>query len=84
MTTTVNGEGDSSITVGQVRQTLGSIVALDGIDLAIRHHTRLGIVGPSGCGKSTLLSQIGGLLEPTSGAIAIGRSRTAKERLARL
>lgn len=30
------------------------------------------IVGPSGCGKSTLLRLVSGLIEPTSGRIAIG------------
>jgi NitT/TauT family transport system ATP-binding protein len=81
--TTTNGTSDSAIAVASVRQVFGELVALDGIDLSIQPHTRLGIVGPSGCGKSTLLSQIGGLLEPSSGTIAIGDAHTAKERLAR-
>jgi ABC-type nitrate/sulfonate/bicarbonate transport system ATPase subunit len=74
---------DSSVEVVDVRQTFGHVVALEGIDLSISAHTRLGIVGPSGCGKSTLLSDIAGLLQPDSGTISIGSATSAKERLAR-
>jgi NitT/TauT family transport system ATP-binding protein len=74
---------DATIEVAGVRQAFGEIVALDGIDLSIAAHTRLGIVGPSGCGKSTLLSNIAGLIEPTEGMISIGTARSAGERLAR-
>ena len=74
---------DASIDIRGVRQTFGDVVALDGIDLSIAPHTRLGIVGPSGCGKSTLLSDIAGLLEPDDGTITIGAARAPRERLAR-
>jgi NitT/TauT family transport system ATP-binding protein len=47
------------------------LVALDGIDLDIRHGEFLCIVGPSGCGKSTLLHLIAGLQQPTSGSIFV-------------
>jgi len=81
---TMQGNGaDASIQVSGVRQVFGQTVALDGIDLDIREHSRVGIVGPSGCGKSTLLFQIGGLLEPTAGSIAVGGTHVAKDRLAR-
>lgn len=33
------------------------------------------VVGPSGCGKSTLLKIASGLLEPTSGTVAVDRDR---------
>lgn len=74
---------DSSIQIAGVRQLFGDVVALDGIDLAVRQHSSLGIVGPSGCGKSTLLSLIAGLVEPTEGRISIGPATTTSERLAR-
>lgn len=73
----------SSIGIQGVRQVFGDTVALDGIDLNVPMHTRLGIVGPSGCGKSTLLSDIAGLIEPNAGSITIGSAATARERLAR-
>jgi NitT/TauT family transport system ATP-binding protein len=77
------GASDAGIEIRGVRQTFGDVVALDGIDLSIRPHTRLGIVGPSGCGKSTLLSDIAGLLEPDDGTISIGSATRPHERLAR-
>jgi NitT/TauT family transport system ATP-binding protein len=79
----VRTPADSSIQIAGVGHAFGEVVALDGIDLSVREHSRLGIVGPSGCGKSTLLSLIAGLLEPTGGSITIGQAATAAERLAR-
>lgn len=75
--------GGDPIEIQGVRQAFGDVVALEGIDLTVPAHTRLGIVGPSGCGKSTLLSDIAGLLEPDEGAISIGDARLPRERLAR-
>jgi ABC-type nitrate/sulfonate/bicarbonate transport system ATPase subunit len=79
----VSARRDASIEIRGVRQTFGEVVALDGIDLSIAEHSRLGIVGPSGCGKSTLLSDIAGLLEPDEGSIAIGSASAPEERLTR-
>ncbi len=42
---------------------------LSGIDLDIPSGRIVCIVGPSGCGKSTLLRMIGGLEQPTKGAV---------------
>src|SRR3990170_4492339 len=77
------GAPASRLEIRGVRQTFGEVVALDGIDVSIAAHTRLGIVGPSGCGKSTLLSDIAGLLEPDAGTISIGGATAPKDRLAR-
>jgi NitT/TauT family transport system ATP-binding protein len=45
------------------------VVALRGLDLAIREGEFLSLLGPSGCGKSTVLRLIAGLGEVTRGAI---------------
>lgn len=49
----------------------GSVVALNGVDLALDVGQTLAVMGPSGCGKSTLLSLLGLLDRPTSGRIEI-------------
>lgn len=49
----------------------GDVVALDGIDLAIRQGDVYGIIGMSGAGKSTLIRCINRLDAPTEGRILI-------------
>ncbi len=51
-----------------------TVVALDGLDLAVGPGEVLGVVGPSGCGKSTLLELIAGLQEPDGGTVAVGQT----------
>lgn len=43
---------------------------LQDIDLAIAAGRVTVLIGPSGCGKSTLLGILGGMLQPTRGAVA--------------
>jgi NitT/TauT family transport system ATP-binding protein len=59
------------------------VVALDGIDLAIRTGEFVSLIGPSGCGKSTLLRIIGDLIEPTSGEILVNAKPARQARLDR-
>lgn len=47
----------------------GALEVLQGIDLEVREGETLALIGPSGCGKSTLLGILGGMIEPTTGAI---------------
>jgi ABC-type multidrug transport system fused ATPase/permease subunit len=46
-------------------------LALDGIDIEVKHGQFVAITGASGAGKSTLADIILGLLRPTSGSITI-------------
>jgi oligopeptide/dipeptide ABC transporter ATP-binding protein len=51
----------------------GSVVAVDGVDLAVDRGEVLAIVGESGCGKTVLSLSVLGLLSPP-GRVAAGRA----------
>jgi NitT/TauT family transport system ATP-binding protein len=51
------------------------VVALQGLDLAIRQGEFVSLLGPSGCGKSTVLRLISGLGDLTRGAIEWSEQR---------
>ena len=48
------------------------IMALTGINLAVKKGEFVCLLGPSGCGKSTLLNAIAGFQSPTVGTIRVG------------
>ncbi|WP_403022073.1 ABC transporter ATP-binding protein [Salinibacterium sp. GXW1014] len=49
----------------------GEQLVLDGISFVVEQGEFVSIVGPSGCGKTTLLRSLSGLLQPTSGTVAL-------------
>ena len=49
----------------------GSLVAVDRLDLDVRHGEILGFLGPNGAGKTTTLRCASGLLRPHAGTIGV-------------
>ncbi len=45
----------------------GALVAVQGIDLAVRRGEIFGVLGPNGAGKSTLIRMLCGILDPSAG-----------------
>jgi branched-chain amino acid transport system ATP-binding protein len=55
----------------------GALAATDDVSLAIERGARHALIGPNGAGKTTLINLLAGVLEPTSGTIALdGRDIT--------
>jgi spermidine/putrescine ABC transporter ATP-binding subunit len=62
----------ASVELQRVSRVFNDVVAVDAVDLTVAPGEFLSLLGPSGCGKSTTLRMIGGLEQPTQGAILIG------------
>lgn len=57
------------VTAGLLRRNVGTIKAVDGVDIEIYPGEVVGIVGESGCGKSTAARAALRLIEPTAAEI---------------
>jgi ABC-2 type transport system ATP-binding protein len=60
----------SDLGVTNVSKDYGSVVALDGVDLAVEPGDLHCLAGPNGSGKSTLFRLLLGLTRPTSGDVS--------------
>jgi len=66
-----------AIELQRARRTFGSVVALDGVSLAIAQGEFFALLGPSGSGKTTCLRLIAGFDRPDDGRILLdGRDVT--------
>ena len=57
----------------------GKLAAVQDLNLAIPQGALYGLIGPNGAGKTTTLRMLAGLLEPSSGEIAINGNSTTRD-----
>ena len=55
-----------------LKKRFGTTQALDGVDLAAREGTVLGVLGPNGAGKTTAVRMLATLLQPDAGTARVG------------
>ena len=60
-----------AILVNNLVKNFGTLQAVQGVSFQAEKGEILSLLGPNGAGKSTTISMISGLLEPTSGEVAI-------------
>ena len=68
------------LSVSALGKRFGDKVAVDGVSFEVRPNEIVGLLGPNGAGKTTIINMILGVLEPSSGAIAIEGRDVASER----
>jgi NitT/TauT family transport system ATP-binding protein len=71
----LHGDSAPKIGVAGLQKTFGTggVLALDGVELAVREGEFVCIVGPSGCGKTTLLRILAGLETASLGEVVVMR-----------
>jgi ABC-2 type transport system ATP-binding protein len=72
------------LSVEHLSKRYGERIAVDDISFDVRQNEIVGLLGPNGAGKTTTISMILGVLEPTSGKIAIENIDLARNRKAAL
>src|ERR671917_1001184 len=69
---------ESILRLRGVGRRFGGVVAVAGVDLAVRAGERRAILGPNGAGKTTLFNLISGEFPPSAGTVELfGRDVTA-------
>jgi putative spermidine/putrescine transport system ATP-binding protein len=66
-----DGDMAAAVRLDHVEKRFGDVVAVDGIDLAVRDGEFFSMLGPSGSGKTTTLRMIAGFELPSAGRILL-------------
>jgi len=72
------------LAVQNLRKSFAALKAVDGVSFAVQHGEIVGLVGPNGAGKTTTINMVLGVLQPTSGNVAIDGLDVATDRSAAL
>lgn len=67
----MGSNGEYAVELKRVAKRYADIVAVDYIDLDVKHGEIFGLLGPNASGKSTTLKMILGLIEPDSGSVRV-------------
>ncbi|MBM3643831.1 MAG: ABC transporter ATP-binding protein [Alphaproteobacteria bacterium] len=74
----------TAVSVRGLRKVYGEVVAVDGLDFDVAPGAVMGLLGGNGAGKTTTIAMLLGLLEPTTGTIAILGTDMLRKRFAAL
>ena len=64
-------KNDLVLETRELKKVFGSVHAVDGVSLRVKHKQVYGFLGPNGSGKTTTIGMILGLLHPTSGTVSL-------------
>ena len=67
------------IRTSNLRKTYGDVVAVEGLDLAVREGELFALLGVNGAGKTTTIKMLTCLTKPTGGDAAVGGYSVTKE-----
>lgn len=65
----VSSSGSGGLVITDLAKRYGSVVAVDGLDLAVPRGALIGFLGPNGAGKTTTMRAILGMASPDAGTI---------------
>jgi ABC-type branched-subunit amino acid transport system ATPase component len=66
---------DPLIAAAGLTKRFGGIVAVNGLDLAVRPGELVGLIGPNGSGKTTTINMMTGHLKPSDGTVHVRGTR---------
>jgi ABC-2 type transport system ATP-binding protein len=70
---------DAAVRADHLRKTFDTLVAVDGLDLAVNRGEVFGVLGPNGSGKTTTIRMLCGLIEPTAGTATVAGFDVTRE-----